>query len=235
MVIICCSMSPISLRVSCPFSVPSRPESPPSDRCWEGWWTELSACIPGWPLMPSPRPLEGPLPVRGCCCNISERRTVATTAARLCCSQAHTANAWAAEEAPGPLAIDRKSYKPCQHNTTQPVIDDAFFFSLLGSWEREREREREREVGVNTVLEVNITTTVKQLQQQPLHHFQKKKAEVCVCVWLCVKQHRLDLPVFKCRLCALSLCHPTVLILVYKRLTAFERLNKLLLKNIPWF
>uniref|UniRef100_A0A3Q2V890 G protein signaling modulator 3 n=1 Tax=Haplochromis burtoni TaxID=8153 RepID=A0A3Q2V890_HAPBU len=44
-------MSPISLRVSCPFSVPSRPDS-------------LSACIPGWPLTPSPRPLDGPLPVR---------------------------------------------------------------------------------------------------------------------------------------------------------------------------
>lgn len=65
MVMICCSMSPMSLRVSCPFS---GPESPPSDRCWEGWWAEVSACIPGWPLMPSPRPLEGPLPVRGCCC-----------------------------------------------------------------------------------------------------------------------------------------------------------------------
>lgn len=69
MVIICCSMSPMSLRLSCPFSEPSRPAgSPPSDRCWEGWWTVLSACIPGWPLMPSPRPLEAPLPVSGCCC-----------------------------------------------------------------------------------------------------------------------------------------------------------------------
>uniref|UniRef100_A0A3P8W6I6 Uncharacterized protein n=1 Tax=Cynoglossus semilaevis TaxID=244447 RepID=A0A3P8W6I6_CYNSE len=54
----------MSLRLSCPFSEPSRPAgSPPSDRCWEGWWTVLSACIPGWPLMPSPRPLEAPLPV----------------------------------------------------------------------------------------------------------------------------------------------------------------------------
>lgn len=171
MVIICCSMSPISLRVSCPFSVPSRPESPPSDRCWEAWWTELSACIPGWPLMPSPRPLEGPLPVRGCCCNIFARRTVATTAARLC-SQAHTAKAWAAEEAPGPLAMDGKSYKPCQHNTTQHVIDDAF--SLLGCRER---------AGV-MLLRVNTTTTAKQLQQQtPASFFRKSRSVwVCVCV-----------------------------------------------------
>lgn len=82
-VIICCSMSPMSLRVSWPFSVPSRPESPPSDRCCEAWWTELRTCMPVWPLMPSPRPLVGPLPVRGCCCNIVYRRTAATTASLL--------------------------------------------------------------------------------------------------------------------------------------------------------
>lgn len=82
-VIICCSMSPMSLRVSWPFSVPSRPESPPSDRCCEAWWTEFRTCMPVWPLMPSPRPLLGPLPVRGCCCNIVYRRTAATTASLL--------------------------------------------------------------------------------------------------------------------------------------------------------
>lgn len=116
MVIICCSMSPISLRVSCPFSVPSRPESPPSDRCWEGWWTELSACIPGWPLMPSPRPLEAPLPVRGCCCNIFSdaqwRRLLPNCAHR---HAAHPDPRHRTEQ--GPLAIDRKRYKPCKHTT----------------------------------------------------------------------------------------------------------------------
>lgn len=107
MVIICCSMSPISLRVSCPFSVPSRPESPPSDRCWEGWWTALCAGIPGWPLMPSPRPLEGPFPVRGCCCNI-----FSDAQWRRLLPNWHTTQDPRHRTRQGPLAIDRKSYSP---------------------------------------------------------------------------------------------------------------------------
>lgn len=118
-VIICCSMSPISLRVSCPFSVPSRPDSAPSGRCWEGWWTELSACIPGWPLTPSPRPLDGPLPVRGCCCcccnifgDAQWRRLLPDCAHRHNTDQRHRTEL-------GPLATDRKRCKMCMHSAAR--------------------------------------------------------------------------------------------------------------------